>query len=102
MCRFLANLGEPILLEELIASPSHSLIKQSQHAAEGKTETNGDGFGVGWYGERSEPGLYRYPVFADSQILRGSAHCLSMSWTEKSSLHQVAWATGMVVILGGG
>ena len=33
-----ARLGEPILLEELIASPSHSLIKQSQHAAEGKTE----------------------------------------------------------------
>ena len=59
MCRFLAYHGEPILLETLVASPSHSLIKQSQHAAEGKTETNGDGFGVGWYGERSEPGLYR-------------------------------------------
>ncbi|HLB98226.1 MAG TPA: class II glutamine amidotransferase [Acetobacteraceae bacterium] len=70
MCRFLAYHGEPILLEELIASPSHSLIKQSQHAAEGKTETNGDGFGVGWYGERPEPGLYRElrPAWSDENL----------------------------------
>jgi glutathione S-transferase len=31
-----------------------------------------------------------YPVFADSRILRGSAHCLSMRWPKKSSLHQMA------------
>jgi predicted glutamine amidotransferase len=70
MCRFLAYHGEPILLEQLIASPSHSLIKQSQHAAEGKTETNGDGFGVGWYGERPEPGLYRElrPAWSDENL----------------------------------
>lgn len=47
MCRFLAYHGEPIMIETLVASPSHSLIKQSQHAAESKSETNGDGFGVG-------------------------------------------------------
>jgi predicted glutamine amidotransferase len=70
MCRFLAYHGEPILLEELIASPSHSLIKQSQHPAEGKTKTNGDGFGVGWYGERPEPGLYRElrPAWLDENL----------------------------------
>ncbi len=50
MCRFLAYEGEPILLEALVTAPSHSLIHQSMHASEGKTETNGDGFGVGWYG----------------------------------------------------
>jgi glutamine amidotransferase len=70
MCRFLAYHGEPILIEALVASPTHSLIKQSQHAAEGKTETNGDGFGVGWYGERPEPGLYRElrPAWSDENL----------------------------------
>jgi glutamine amidotransferase len=70
MCRFLAFHGEPTLLETLVASPSHSLIKQSQHAAESKTETNGDGFGVGWYGERPEPGLYRElrPAWSDENL----------------------------------
>lgn len=70
MCRFLAYHGEPILLEELVASPSHSLIKQSQHAVESKSETNGDGFGVGWYGERAEPGLYRElrPAWSDENL----------------------------------
>lgn len=71
MCRFLAYHGEPILIETLVASPTHSLIKQSQHAAEGKTETNGDGFGVGWYGERAEPGLYRElrPAWSDKSVV---------------------------------
>ena len=67
MCRFLAHQGEPILLETLVTAPCHSLIHQSLHAAEGKTETNGDGFGLGWYGERDTPGLYRdvRPAWSD-------------------------------------
>lgn len=70
MCRFLAYQGDPILLETLVASPSHSLIQQSMHASEGKTETNGDGFGIGWYGERPEPGLYRElrPAWSDENL----------------------------------
>lgn len=59
MCRFLAYLGEPVFLNELVCAPTHSLVHQSLHATEAKTETNGDGFGVGWYGERREPGIYR-------------------------------------------
>jgi glutamine amidotransferase len=71
MCRFLAYQGAPILLETVIASPSHSLIHQSIRANEGKTETNGDGFGIGWYGERAEPGLYRdlRPAWSDENLL---------------------------------
>lgn len=75
MCRFLAYQGEPILMESLICAPAHSLIHQSMHAAEGKTEINGDGFGMGWYGERPEPGLYRElrPAWSDENLLSVAA-----------------------------
>lgn len=70
MCRFLAYRGRPILLEQLVTAPSHSLIHQSRHADEGKTELNGDGFGLGWYGERAEPGLFRdvRPAWSDENL----------------------------------
>lgn len=50
MCRWMAYSGSPILLEELLYKPDHSLIDQSLHARLGVETTNGDGFGVGWYG----------------------------------------------------
>lgn len=70
MCRFLAYRGEPILMETLIAAPCHSLIQQSLHARLCQTETNGDGFGLGWYAERAEPGLYREvrPAWSDENL----------------------------------
>ena len=82
MCRFLAYHGEPILLETLIAAPCHSLIHQSLHATEGKTETNGDGFGVGWYGERETPGLYREvrPAWSDENLRSIAAQVRSRSF----------------------
>jgi glutamine amidotransferase len=49
MCRWLAYSGTPILLEELLYRPEHSLIAQSLHSRMGVETTNGDGFGVGWY-----------------------------------------------------
>ena len=42
--------GSPVLLEELLYKPQHSLIAQSMHSTLGAEATNGDGFGVGWYG----------------------------------------------------
>lgn len=70
MCRFLAYSGEPLLLEALVAAPCRSLIHQSLHASECQTGTNGDGFGLGWYGERAEPGLYREvrPAWSDENL----------------------------------
>ncbi len=59
MCRFLADQGKPILLSDLVCAPARSLMHQWRHAHEAKTGTNGDGFGLGWYGEHPEPGLYR-------------------------------------------
>ena len=71
MCRFLAYLGEPVFLNELVCAPTHSLVHQSLHATEAKTGTNGDGFGIGWYGERPEPGLYRdvCPAWSDENLV---------------------------------
>lgn len=70
MCRWAAYIGAPIFLEQLISAPDQSLMRQSLHAREGKTETNGDGFGVAWYGARQVPGVYRdvLPAWADSNL----------------------------------
>ena len=71
MCRLAAYLGEPLFLEELIAKPRPSLMRQSLRAEEAKVVTNGDGFGIGWYGERPEPGVYRevMPAWSDDNLL---------------------------------
>ncbi|MEQ9607350.1 MAG: class II glutamine amidotransferase [Kiloniellaceae bacterium] len=70
MCRWLAYTGAPVFLDELICKPAHSLIEQSLCATEAKSPTNGDGFGIGWYGERPEPGLYRevLPAWNDPNL----------------------------------
>ena len=70
MCRWIAYQGEPIYLDTLVAEPAHSLIAQSLHAAECKAATNGDGFGIGWYGDRDIPGLYREtrPAWSDENL----------------------------------
>ena len=60
MCRWLAYSGSPVLLEELLYKPEHSLIDQSLHARLGVETTNGDGFGVGWYGTNNDaPAVFR-------------------------------------------
>lgn len=71
MCRWLAYSGSPILLEELLYKPEHSLIDQSLHAKLGPHTTNGDGFGVGWYGEGDAPALYKgvEPAWNDRNLL---------------------------------
>jgi glutamine amidotransferase len=75
MCRWAAYRGEALFIEDLVSSPAHSLIAQSHSAIEARTSTNGDGFGVAWYGERETPGLYRdiLPAWSDCN-LRSLAH----------------------------
>lgn len=70
MCRWAAYIGPDVFLEEIVTSPCHSLIAQSHHALEAKTATNGDGFGVAWYGSRNHPGLYRdiLPAWSDPNL----------------------------------
>ena len=57
-------------LEELLYKPEHSLIDQSRHARLGVETTNGDGFGVGWYGAGKEPAVFRGvgPAWSDRNL----------------------------------
>ena len=70
MCRWLAYLGAPIFLSELLFEPENSLIDQSLHARESISTTNGDGFGIGWYAHRAEPGVFRdvLPAWNDENL----------------------------------
>jgi predicted glutamine amidotransferase len=70
MCRWIAYRGDSIPLEHYVTSPAHSLIEQSIRALESTAATNGDGFGLGWYGEHPEPGLYREvrPAWSDENL----------------------------------
>ena len=70
MCRWLAYSGAPILLEEVLFNTDHSLIDQSLRALNSPTTTNGDGFGIGWYGHREVPGVYKdiRPAWNDSNL----------------------------------
>lgn len=76
MCRWIAYKGRPVFLEDVVSKPDHSLVHQSLHAEEAKTGTNGDGFGLGWYGERDEPGLYReiLPAWSDENLRHIARH----------------------------
>ena len=70
MCRWIAYRGETVPLERYVTEPAHSLLVQSHSALESAGNTNGDGFGLGWYGERQEPGLYREvrPAWSDENL----------------------------------
>ena len=69
MCRWMAYSGSPVLLEELLYEPKHSLIDQSLHSTMGAETTNGDGFGIGWYGVGQTPATY---------------HSIEPAWNERN------------------
>jgi predicted glutamine amidotransferase len=79
MCRWLAYSGTPILLEELLYRPTHSLIDQSLHSRLGAETTNGDGFGVGWYGTADTPAVFHSiePAWNDRNLHELAAHISS-------------------------
>jgi predicted glutamine amidotransferase len=79
MCRWLAYSGSPVLLEDLLYKPEHSLIDQSLHSRLGATTTNGDGFGVGWYGDVETPAVFRSiePAWNDRNLRDLAGHIAS-------------------------
>jgi glutamine amidotransferase len=70
MCRWIAYRGLDIPLEDYVTVPEHSLTAQSLAALESTASTNGDGFGLGWYGAHPEPGLYHEtrPAWSDENL----------------------------------
>jgi glutamine amidotransferase len=73
MCRFIAYLGRPIIIDELLLKPANSLINQSHDAEEMSQTLNGDGFGLGWYVHHisEKPGLFRSisPAWNNNNLL---------------------------------
>lgn len=76
MCRWLAYSGSPVFLDDLLFKPQNSLVMQSRHSRLGAEMINGDGFGVGWYGDKAEPGLFRStePAWNDINLREIAAH----------------------------
>ena len=79
MCRWLAYSGSPVPLEELLLKPKHSLIDQSLHSRLGAETTNGDGFGIGWYGFGNTPGVFHSiePAWNDRNLKDLARHLVS-------------------------
>jgi glutamine amidotransferase len=72
----MAWFGQPILIEELLFKTQHGIVDQSLHARMGAEPTNGDGFGLGWYGTGAGPGRYRSiaPAWSDQNLRDLAAH----------------------------
>jgi predicted glutamine amidotransferase len=68
----MAYSGGPILAHDLLFRPKHSIIDQSLHADLGGVTTNGDGFGIGWYGigDTTTPAVYKgtHPAWNDENL----------------------------------
>jgi glutamine amidotransferase len=79
VCRWLAYSGSPVLIKELLLEPQHSLIDQSLHARLGAETTNGDGFGIGWYGVGDTPGVFHSiePAWNDRNLRDLAGHIRS-------------------------
>ncbi|MBM43738.1 MAG: class II glutamine amidotransferase [Phycisphaerae bacterium] len=79
MCRWLAYIGSPIQMDDLLLKPEHSMIDQSRHARQSTYEINADGFGAGWYGDSSEPGMYHdiRPIWNDQNFHEIARHVRS-------------------------
>ncbi len=79
MCRWIAYRGETVPLERYVTAPAHSLVQQSMRALETAATTNGDGFGLGWYGDHDEPGVYREvrPAWSDENLRHLCRHIQS-------------------------
>ena len=76
MCRWLAYSGSPVILSDALYGPVNSLIDQSLHSKLGAETTNGDGFGIGWYGAPAAPGVFHStePAWNDRNLRELADH----------------------------
>ena len=76
MCRWVAYAGPEIYLEDILFNQSNSIANQSYSAKESVWTTNGDGFGVAWYTQRTTAGLFKdvLPAWNDNNLRSLAAH----------------------------
>jgi predicted glutamine amidotransferase len=76
MCRWMAWCGQPVLIDELLFKTQHGIVDQSLHARMGAEPTNGDGFGLGWYGTGEGPAVYHSvsPAWGDPNLRELAYH----------------------------
>jgi len=76
MCRWMAWYGQPVLIEDVLFKTPHGIVDQSLHSRMGAETTNGDGFGIGWYGMGERPGVYHSvePAWGDANLRELAAH----------------------------
>jgi predicted glutamine amidotransferase len=94
VCRWLGYVGSPIHPRELLHDPERSLIEQSRRHAPDMALPNGDGTGLGWYGRREVPALFRTtaPAWGDENLLE-----LATEVTSRLFLAHVRAGTGTPV-----
>ena len=85
MCRWMAWHGQPVLIEELLFKTQHGIVDQSLHSRMGAEPTNGDGFGVGWYGAGEGPGS------TTASLRPGATRTCASS--PDTSLRRCSWCT---------
>jgi predicted glutamine amidotransferase len=76
MCRWMAWSGQPVIIDELLFQSKHGLVDQSLHSRLGAETTNGDGFGLGWYGAGDGPAVYHSvaPAWGDANLRELAKH----------------------------
>ncbi len=76
MCRWMGWVGQSVLIDELLFKTQHGIVDQSLHSRMGAETTNGDGFGLGWYGAGEGPGVYHSvaPAWGDPNLRELAAH----------------------------
>jgi glutamine amidotransferase len=68
--------GQPVLIKELLFDSPHGIVDQSLHSRMGAETTNGDGFGMGWYGGGDGPAVYHSvaPAWSDANLRELASH----------------------------
>lgn len=110
MCRWMAYSGNPVPLETLLFKSKHNLIDQSMSSRSAETPTNGDGFGVGWYGAREVPGLFRsirpawndfnlrdLALQVDSRLFLAHVRATSMATVQETNCHPFRYGKWLFV-----
>jgi glutamine amidotransferase len=106
----MAYTGGPVRIEDLLINAEHNLIDQSLSSRSRETPTNGDGFGLGWYGDLERPGLYRSirPAWNDfnlrdlaeqiqSRLLIAHVRATSLATVQETNCHPFRYGNWLFV-----